>query len=89
MTFTKGPAINLNYEEVLDLAKQLTPDEQVKLTKALVRKRLAVGDRRAAVGAKKRRKVSAKVRSLRGIISLPADFDHKKEYGAYLTKKYL
>ena len=40
MSFTKGPTISLTYEEVLDLATQLSPDEQQRLTKELARKRL-------------------------------------------------
>ena len=28
------------------------------------------------------------VESLSGVIDLPSDFDYKKEYGEYLTKKY-
>lgn len=28
------------------------------------------------------------VESLSGVINLPADFDHKKEYTDYLTEKY-
>ncbi|MFP4469196.1 MAG: DUF6364 family protein [Bacteroidales bacterium] len=28
------------------------------------------------------------VKSLSGIIDLPADYDYKKEYGSFLTEKY-
>ncbi|MCO6481735.1 MAG: hypothetical protein J5I62_02965 [Flavobacteriales bacterium] len=35
-----------------------------------------------------RRKVSAKVRSLRGIIVAPANLDHKEAYAEHLAKKY-
>lgn len=28
------------------------------------------------------------VKSLSGVIDLPADFDYKKDYGDYLTEKY-
>ena len=28
------------------------------------------------------------VKSLSGVINLPPDFDHKSEYGKYLTEKY-
>jgi len=28
------------------------------------------------------------IKSLSGVIDLPADFDYKKEYGDYLTEKY-
>lgn len=38
--------------------------------------------------AKYRRKVSAKVRSLRGIITVPANLDHKEAYADHLAKKY-
>ena len=44
MLFTKGPALNLTYEQIEDLAAQLPADEQVKLArkldKDLARKRL-------------------------------------------------
>jgi len=33
-------------------------------------------------------KITPIVKSLSGIIKLPADFDYKKEYGAHLWKKY-
>lgn len=38
--------------------------------------------------AKHRRKVSAKVRSLRGIITVPENLDHKEAYADHLAKKY-
>ena len=34
------------------------------------------------------KEITPLVRSLSGILDLPADFDHKKAYGEYLEKKY-
>jgi hypothetical protein len=33
-------------------------------------------------------KITPLVRSLSGIIDLPDDYDHKKDYADYLAKKY-
>ncbi len=36
----------------------------------------------------KEEKITPLVKSLSGIISLPEDFDHKREYGDFLMDKY-
>ena len=37
----------------------------------------------------KKIKITPLVKSLSGVINLPADYDYKKDYTDYLTKKYL
>jgi hypothetical protein len=37
----------------------------------------------------KKIKITPLVRSLSGVIKLPADYDYKEDYADYLTKKYL
>ena len=37
---------------------------------------------------KGKRKITPLVKSLSGIIDLPADYDHKKDYADYLMRKY-
>jgi hypothetical protein len=37
----------------------------------------------------KKIKITPLVKSLSGVINLPVDYNHKKDYTDYLTKKYL
>ena len=37
----------------------------------------------------KKIKITPLVKSLSGVIKLPADYDYKKDYADYLSKKYL
>jgi hypothetical protein len=37
----------------------------------------------------KKIKITPLVKSLSGVINLPVDYDYKKDYADYLTKKYL
>jgi hypothetical protein len=37
----------------------------------------------------KKIKITPLVKSLSGVIKLPVDYDYKKDYADYLTKKYL
>jgi len=39
-------------------------------------------------GTEKKISITPLVKSLSGVIDLPADFDYKKEYGDYLIEKY-
>lgn len=37
---------------------------------------------------KTKKKITPLVQSLSGVIDLPEDYDHKKDYSDYLTRKY-
>lgn len=72
---------------VIEDAKEYAADNDTSLSRMFEEfLRSAFGKKR--VSSKQAKKVSAKVRSLRGIISLPADADYKKEYAGHLAKKY-
>ena len=43
---------------------------------------------KSLVGNQDKKKLSPRVKKLLGSISLPANFDHKKAYGDYLSNKY-
>ena len=75
-------------KEVIELAKQEAAARGISLSKMIEQLLSAVTTKQSDKKVRKRSRISAKVRSLRGIVSLPPDFDHKKEYGEYLQKKY-
>jgi hypothetical protein len=73
-------------EEVIEQAKEYAKSNQTSLSVLVENylQKLTTG----AKGKKQKRKVTPLVKSLSGIIDLPADYDHKKDYSDYLTNKY-
>ncbi|MFN3444182.1 MAG: DUF6364 family protein [Bacteroidia bacterium] len=73
-------------QEVIEKAKAYAKSNQTSLS-VLVENYLQT----LTLGAKdkkSRRKITPLVKSLSGIINLPADYDHKKDYSDYLVNKY-
>lgn len=79
------PTLKLN-KEIIEKAKEYAKSNQTSLS-VLVEyylQKLTLG----AKDKKSRRKITPLVKSLSGIINLPADYDHKKDYSDYLVNKY-
>lgn len=73
-------------EELIERAKEYAKSNQTSLS-VLVENylRKLTAD---AKGKKQKRKVTPLVKSLSGIIDLPADYDHKMDYSDYLINSY-
>jgi hypothetical protein len=69
-------------KEVIELAKQYAKDQNTSLSK-LIESILS-----KLVHEKKEMEISPLVKSLSGVIDLPADYDYKSEYADYLAEKY-
>ncbi len=79
----KKLTLNLD-EHIIESAKSYAKSNSISLSK-LVEAYLSV------ITKKKTKKVEVTplVKSLSGVIDLPADFNEKEEYGNYLIEKYL
>ncbi len=73
-------------EEVIKKAKEYAKSNQTSLSVLVENylQKLTLG----AKDKKQKRKITPLVKSLSGIINLPADYDHKKDYSDYLVNKY-
>lgn len=75
-------------KDVIEQAKQEAAARGISLSKMIEQLLAGLISLKSDKKSPQKKKISAKVRSLRGIVSLPPDFDLKKEYGEYLHKKY-
>jgi len=70
-------------EEVIEKAKNYAASHKISLSK-LIENYL----HKVTTDASINDKITPLVKSLSGIIKLPQNFDHKKEYADFLIKKY-
>lgn len=70
-------------EDVIEKAKEYAKLKNTSLS-ALIENYL----QKITSEKKGKRKITPLVKSLSGIIDLPADYDHKKDYTDYLMRKY-
>jgi macrodomain Ter protein organizer (MatP/YcbG family) len=70
-------------QSVIEKAKDYAKRQKTSLSRLIENYLLDVTDEENA-----QEKITPLVRSLSGIIDLPNDYDHKKDYADYLAKKY-
>jgi macrodomain Ter protein organizer (MatP/YcbG family) len=70
-------------QSVIEKAKDYAKRQKTSLSRLIENYLLDVTDKENA-----QEKITPLVRSLSGIIDLPDDYDHKKDYADYLAKKY-
>ena len=70
-------------QDIIEKAKDYAKSQKTSLSK-LIEAYL----QKITSMSKEDQKITPLVKSLSGIIDLPADFDHKKEYAEFLTGKY-
>ena len=70
-------------ENVIEKAKEYAKAKNTSLS-ALIENYL----QKITSEKKGKRKITPLVKSLSGIIDLPAEYDHKKDYADYLMRKY-
>jgi macrodomain Ter protein organizer (MatP/YcbG family) len=70
-------------QSVIEKAKDYAKRQKTSLSRLIENYLLNITEEEVA-----EEKITPLVRSLSGIIDLPIDFDHKKGYTDYLTKKY-
>jgi macrodomain Ter protein organizer (MatP/YcbG family) len=70
-------------QSVIEKAKDYAKRQKTSLSRLIENYLLDITDEEAT-----QEKITPLVRSLSGIIDLPNDYDHKKDYTDYLTKKY-
>lgn len=70
-------------QSVIEKAKDYAKRQKTSLSRLIENYLLDVTDEENA-----QEKITPLVRSLSGIIDLPDDYDHKKDYADYLAKKY-
>jgi macrodomain Ter protein organizer (MatP/YcbG family) len=70
-------------QSVIEKAKDYAKRQKTSLSRLIENYLLDVTDEENA-----QEKITPLVRSLSGIIDLPNDYDHKKDYTDYLAKKY-
>lgn len=70
-------------DNVIEKAKEYAKSKNTSLS-ALIENYL----QKITSEKKGKRKITPLVKSLSGIIDLPADYDHKKDYTDYLMRKY-
>jgi hypothetical protein len=70
-------------QDVIEKAKQYAKSKSISLS-VLIENYL----QKITSEEKSKKKITPLVKSLSGIIDLPEDFDHKKEYADHLSKKY-
>lgn len=70
-------------QSVIEKAKDYAKRQKTSLSRLIENYLLNVTDEENA-----QEKITPLVRSLSGIIDLPDDYDHKKDYADYLAKKY-
>ena len=70
-------------QSVIEKAKDYAKRQKTSLSRLIENYLLDITDEEAT-----QEKITPLVRSLSGIIDLPNDYDHKKDYAEYLAKKY-
>jgi macrodomain Ter protein organizer (MatP/YcbG family) len=70
-------------QSVIEKAKDYAKRQKTSLSRLIENYLLDITDEEAT-----QEKITPLVRSLSGIIDLPNDYDHKKDYTDYLAKKY-
>ena len=70
-------------QSVIEKAKDYAKRQKTSLSRLIENYLLNITDEEAT-----QEKITPLVRSLSGIIDLPNDYDHKKDYTDYLAKKY-
>jgi hypothetical protein len=70
-------------QSVIEKAKDYAKRQKTSLSRLIENYLLDVTDEENA-----QEKITPLVRSLSGIIDLPDDYDHKKDYADFLAKKY-
>lgn len=70
-------------QSVIEKAKDYAKRQKTSLSRLIENYLLDITDEENA-----QEKITPLVRSLSGIIDLPDDYDHKKDYADYLAKKY-
>ena len=70
-------------DNVIEKAKEYAKSKNTSLS-ALIENYL----QKITSEKKGKRKITPLVKSLSGIIDLPAEYDHKKDYADYLMRKY-
>lgn len=70
-------------ESIIEKAKDYAKSKKTSLS-ALIENYL----QKITSNKKNQKKITPLVKSLSGIIDLPKDHDHKKDYSNYLTRKY-
>ena len=70
-------------QSVIEKAKDYAKRQKTSLSRLIENYLLDITDEEAT-----QEKITPLVRSLSGIIDLPNDNDHKKDYAEYLAKKY-
>lgn len=70
-------------QSVIEKAKDYAKRQKTSLSRLIENYLLDITDEKAT-----QEKITPLVRSLSGIIDLPNDYDHKKDYTDYLAKKY-
>ena len=70
-------------QSVIEKAKDYAKRQKTSLSRLIENYLLNITDEEAT-----QEKITPLVRSLSGIIDLPDDYDHKKDYADYLAKKY-
>ena len=70
-------------QSVIEKAKDYAKKQRTSLSRLIENYLLTITHEAGA-----EEKITPLVRSLSGIIDLPTDFDHKKQYADYLTNKY-
>jgi len=71
-------------DHVIERAKVYARDHKVSLSKLIESYLDSVTQQKV----ENKIAITPLVKSLSGVIDLPAEFDYKKEYGAYLAEKY-
>jgi hypothetical protein len=71
-------------KKVIDKAKQYASDHDTSLSRLIENYLSAITS-----GSNSESDISPLVKSLSGIIALPSDTNHEKEYNHHLTEKYL
>ena len=70
-------------QDIIEKAKEYAKEKRISLS-VLIENYL----QKITTEEKTKKKITPLVKSLSGIIDLPEDFDHKKEYTDHLLKKY-
>jgi len=70
-------------QSVIEKAKDYAKRQKTSLSRLIENYLLNITDEEDV-----QEKITPLVRSLSGIIDLPNDYDHKKDYADYLAKKY-
>jgi len=70
-------------QSVIERAKDYAKRQKTSLSRLIENYLLNITDEEDV-----QEKITPLVRSLSGIIDLPNDYDHKKDYADYLAKKY-